>query len=204
MNVSDKLMIILILGVIVMFLIVPTNRSNKTGQSVFISKETNAIANSSPISIKKFLVFDSDANITQRICYEEQALFTYNSTLMYAKYQGFYIPTTAELEAGYFPNLNYTKLIDQRVFLDFMLHNNNNASAPYIISKIYTKGNEVYWIFNQDTGNSNNNAINIKENITIATLSPQAVNGVIFLNGTALISPANPGIDNGKYIFQNC
>jgi len=123
---------------------------------------------------------------------------------MDVKYQGFYVPTIAELEAEYVPNSNYTNLIGQKVYLDFMLNNNNNVSAPYTISKIYTKGNEVYWIFNQDTGISNNNAVNIKENITIQMLSPKMVNGVSLLNNTALISPVNPYIDNGTALFPNC
>jgi len=176
-------------------------------QNNFTNKEINAIENSHlPISINpaNAVFFGNFKSISQRLCGQEQALFTYNSTLMDVKYQDFYVPTIAELEAEYVSNSNYTNLIGQKVYLDFILNNNENVSAPYTISKIYTKGNEVYWIFNQDTGVSNNNAVNIKENITIGRLSPEMVNVVAFLNGTPLISPKNPYIDNGKFIAPNC
>jgi len=181
--------------------------NSTASQKAYVSNVIKAMENSSlPISINtaNTLVFGSFKNTSVIICEKEQALFTYNSTLMDVKYQDFYVPTIAELEAEYVPNSNYTNLIGQKVYLDFILNNNNNASAPYIINKIYAKGNEVYWIFNQDTGVSNENAVSFLKNITIQNLAPKGVNGVILLNGTPLISPRNPYIDNGNYIAPNC
>jgi len=182
------------------------NKTVLKAQITFVSNEVNAIESSSPIPINpaNILVFGIWKNTSVRICGQEQALFTYNSTLMDVKYQDFYVPTIAELEAEYVPNSNYTNLIGQKVYLDFILNNNENASAPYIINKIYAQGNEVYWIFNQSTGISNNNAVSFLKNITIQTLAPKGVNGVVFLNGTALISPNNPYIDNGNFIAPYC
>ena len=201
------LLIVLIIAIaIVVFYSKPVKSNNYAtkAQMEFVTQEANAIESSSPIPIKKVVVFGTGANVSQKICGQEQALFTYNSTLLDVKYQGFYVPTIAELEAEYFSNSNYTNLIGQKVILDFMLNNNKNVSAPYTISKIYEKGNEVYWIFNQNTGVSNNNAVSITENITIGMLSPEMVNGVIFPNGTAFIAPMNPYIDNGNFIAPNC
>jgi hypothetical protein len=202
---------ILVIVIAIGFVIQTINKSSVNSNSIimkaqhkFTSSETNAIENSHlPITINpaNTLVFGSWKNTSVRICGQQQSLFGYNSTLMDVKYQGFYVPTIAELEAEYVPNSNYTNLIGQKVYLDFILNNNNNASAPYIINKIYAKGNEVYWIFNQDTGVSNENAVSIKENITIQMLSPKMVNGVIFLNGTPLISPMNPYIN---FTSPNC
>jgi len=204
---------ILVIVVAVGFVIQTINGTGKTitnstsiGQKAYVSNVIKAIENSSiPITINpsNTLVFGSFKNTSVKICEKQQALFTYNSTLMDVKYQDFYVPTIAELEAEYIPNSNHTNLIGQKVYLDFILNNNNNASAPYIINEIYTKGNEVYWIFSQDTGVSNDNAVSIKENITIGRLSPEMVNGVVFLNGTPLISPRNPYINN-NYIAPNC
>ena len=218
MDVLEKIIvalgIILIIVVAIGFVIQNTNESSTSYNSIimkaqqnFTNKEISAIENSHlPFSINpaNTMFFGNFKSISQRLCGQEQALFTYNSTLMDVKYQDFYVPTIAELEAEYVPNSNYTNLIGQKVYLDFILNNNKNVSAPYIISKIYAKGNEVYWIFNQDTGISNNNAVNIKENITIGRLSPEMVNGVVLLNGTPIISPKNPYIDNGNFIVPNC
>jgi len=205
---------ILIIVIGIGYFVQTKNESSTNSNSIimkaqhnFTTAEINAIENSHlPITINpaNTLVFGTWKNTSVRICGQQQSLFSYNSTLMDVKYQDFYVPTIAELEAEYVPNSNYTNLIGQKVYLDFILNNNNNVSAPYIINKIYTKSNEVYWIFNQDIGVSNNNAVNIKENITIGRLSPEMVNGVVLLNGTPIISPKNPYIDNGNFIVPNC
>jgi len=193
--------------------IICENQTSITNNSIimkaqhnFTNKEINAIENSHlPFQINpaNTLVFGSWKNTSVRICGQQQALFTFNSSLMDVKYQDFYVPTIAELEAEYVPNSIYTNLIGQKVYLGFILNNNNNVSAPYIISKIYTKGNEVYWIFNQDTGVSNNNAVSFLKNITIQNLAPKGVNGIVLLNGTPVISPRNPYINN-NFTAPNC
>ena len=173
-------------------------------QHNFTNKEISAIENSHlPFAINpaNALFFGSWKNMSHMLCEKEQALFTFNSTLMEIKYQDFYIPTIAELEAEYSQNSNYTNLLGQEVYLSFITNNNENVSAPYTINKIYIKGNEVYWIFKQDTGISNDNAVSFLKNITIQNLSQKGVNGVIFLNGTPLISPLNPYI---HYTAPNC
>jgi len=173
-------------------------------QHNFTTAEIKAIENSHlPITINpaNAVFFGTWENMSHMLCAKEQALFTFNSSLMEIKYQNFYVPTIAELEAEYIPNSNHTNLIGQKVYLSFILNNNENVSAPYVISKIFTKGNEVYWIFSQDTGVSNENAVSFLKNITIQNLSQKGVNGATFLNGTPLIPPLNPYI---PYTAPNC
>jgi len=172
-------------------------------QHNFTTAEIKAIAQSSPIAINpaNAVFFGTWENMSHMLCEKEQALFTFNSSLMEIKYKDFYVPTIAELEAEYVPNSNHTNLIGQKVYLSFILNNNENVSAPYVISKIFTKGNKVYWIFKQDTGISNDNAVSFLKNITIQNLSQKGVNGVIFLNSTPLIPPLNPYI---PYTAPSC
>ena len=117
------------------------------------------------------------------------------------EYNGFYFPASlviiSNLQNSAFSDTN---LIGQKVYLDFISNNYKNASAPYIISKIYKKGNKVYWIFDQDTGISNESIILYSKNSTTLENSASQLNGVIFLNGISLLSPANMLIDKGKFI----
>jgi len=79
--------------------------------------------------------------------------------------------------------------------LDFITNNYKNASAPYIINKIYTKGNMFYWVLGQDTGISNESEILDNTSYSIAEISASQLNGISLLNHTGFISPKNPAID---------
>jgi len=117
------------------------------------------------------------------------------------EYNGIYFPVSlviiTNLKNSAFTNTN---LIGQKVYLSFITNNYKNGSAPYIITKIYTKGNKVYWIFKQDAVISNNSIVLYSKNSTTLENSASQLNGIIFLNGISLLSPANMFIDNGKFI----
>jgi len=174
-------------------------------QKNFTTAEIKAIASSSPISIKQVLVFGSWKNITQRICGQEQANFVENLSVYEIEYNGVYFPISATI-GDILQNSadTNTSLVGQKVYLDFITNNNKNASAPYIINKIYTKGNMFYWILGQDTGVSNSSAMTHIEILDNNDLSATELNGIIFSNESGLISPSNLGIDNGKYVSPNC
>jgi len=165
--------------------------------SKMLGMEANAIESSSPIQIKHWKVFGSGANITKNITYQEQAYFYDNLSNYEIEYNGIYFPVSITigglLENSIFANTN---LIGQKVYLDFITNNYKNASALYIINKIYTKGNMFYWVLGQDTGISNSSAIPDNTSYSIAEISASQLNGIEFLNNTAFISPTNPLIIN--------
>jgi len=174
-------------------------------QHNFANKEINAIAQSSPIQINpaNTLVFGSWKNTSVRICGQQQAYFSVeNSSNLYVLNNGFYVPTYEVVKAlgNYNPNL-----VGQKVYLDFIDVVNKtyseNTSAPYIVKTEKIEGNEVVWNLTFD--GSINNAINPSSPTELfKTIS--WLNGVILLNGTPIISPKNPYIDNGNFIVPNC
>jgi len=167
------------------------------GQKAFVSNEIKAIESSSPIPIKQVAVFGSNANITKNITYQQQALFYDNLSVYEIEYNGIYFPVSITigdlLKNSTFTN---TSLVGQKVYLSFITNNYKNASALYTINKIYTKGNMFYWILGQDTGISNKSEILDNTSYSIAEFSASQLNGVVFLNNTAFISPTNPLIIN--------
>jgi len=178
------------------------NKTVSKAQITFVSNEVNAIESSSPIPINpaNILVFGSWKNTKQKICGQEQAYFeTLNPSQLNVLYTGFYVPIYLNVKAlgNSAPNL-----IGQKVYLDFIANNNENISAPYIVKTEVIKNNEEFWNFTFD-GNTNN-AINSMLNLTTANITTAQLNGVVLLNGTTLISPVNPDIDNGNFITPYC
>ena len=175
-------------------------------QHNFANKEINAIAQSSPIQINpaNTMFFGSFKNISQRLCGQLQANFVDNLSVYEIEYNGIYFPISATigdiLQNSVSTNTN---LIGEKVYLSFII-TKNSSSAPYIINKIYTKGNMFYWVLGQDTGISNSSAVLWTKNSTTLENSASQLNGIEFLNGTPIISPKNPGIDNGNFIVPNC
>jgi len=197
---------IVILGIILVILLVGMFLQNINGNGKHITNSTstkilnmeaNAIESSSPIQIKHWKVFGSNANITKNITYQQQALFYDNLSNYKIDYNGIYFSISATI-GGLLENSTFTNtsLVDKKVYLDFITNNYKNASALYTINKIYTKGNMFYWILGQDTGISNNSAVLYNKNSTTLENSASQLNGVIFLNGTTFISPTNPLIIN--------
>jgi len=164
-------------------------------QTAIVSNEIKAIESSSPITIEHWAVFGSGANITKNITYQEQAYFYDNLSNYEIEYNGVYFPISITI-GGLLENSTFTNtsLIGQKVYLDFITNNYKNASAIYIIDKIYTKENMFYWILGQDTGISNESAVLWTKNSTTIENSASQLNGVEFLNKTGFISPANPVI----------
>jgi len=163
--------------------------------SKILSMEANAIESSSPIPIEHWKVFGSGANITEKPTYEEQAYFYDNLSNYEIEYNGIYFPVSATI-GGFLENSAFTNasLIGQKVYLNFITNNYKNASALYIINKIYTKGNMFYWILGQDTGISNSSAIPDNTSYSIAENSASELNGIEFSNQTEFLSPKNPAI----------
>ena len=175
-------------------------------QQNFTTHEINAIEGSHlPFQINpaNTLVFGNWKNTSQRICGQQQAYFSVeNSSNLYVLNNGFYVPTYEVVKAlgNYNPNL-----VGQKVYLDFIDVVNKtyseNTSAPYIVKTEKIEGNEVVWNLTFD--GSINNAINPSSPTELfKTIS--WLNGVILLNGTPIISPKNPYIDNGNFIVPNC
>jgi len=160
----------------------------------FLSKEIQAIKMSSPIPINRVLVFGNGMYIFHLISYQEQAYFYDNLSNYEIEYNGIYFPISATigdiLQNSVSTNTN---LIGEKVYLSFII-TKNSSSAPYIINKIYTKGNMFYWILGQDTGISNSSAVLWTKNSTTLENSASQLNGIEFLNKTGFISPANPAI----------
>jgi len=164
----------------------------------FISQEVYAIKTSTPVSINKVLIFGNGMSIFHLISGQQQAYFVDNLSKYEIEYNGFYFPVSITI--GDLQNsATETNLIGQKVYLSFII-TKNSSFAPYIINKIYTKGNMFYWFLGQDTGISNNSAVLWTKNSTTLENSASQLNGIIFLNETPLISPMNPEIDNGNFI----
>ena len=183
-----------------------TNNYNSTimkEQHNFTNKEISAIENSHlPFQINpaNTLVFGSFKNTSVRICGQEQAYFEIlNPSQLNVLYDGYYVPIYQIVKAygNYNPNL-----IGQKVYLNFITNNYENISAPYIVKSENIKNNVEYWNFTFD-GNTSN-AINSMLNTTTGNLTISWLNGIILLNGTPIISPKNPYIDNGNFIVPNC
>jgi len=199
---------ILLIVITIGFVIQTINKSSVNSNSIiikaqhkFTSSETNAIENSSiPITINpaNALVFGSWKNTSVRICGQEQANFSVeNSSNLYVLNNGFYVPTYEVVKALGNSNPN---LISKKVYLSFIDANMKpsiNTSALYIIKSENIESNEVIWKMSFD-GNISN-AIN-PNNATELSKTISWLNGVILLNGTSIISPRNPYIDNGKFI----
>jgi len=173
-------------------------------QHNFTTAEIKAMENSSlPISINpaNTLVFGSFKNTSVRICGQQQAYFVDNLSNYEIEYNGFYFPVSITI--GDLQNsATETNLIGQKVYLSFII-TKNSSFAPYIINKIYTKGNMFYWFLGQDTGISNNSAVLWTKNSTTLENSASQLNGIIFLNGSPLIPPKNPALHN-NFIAPNC
>jgi len=200
------LFILLLIVVAIGFVIQTINKSSVNSNSIimkaqhkFTSSETNAIENSHiPITINpaNTLVFGSFKNTSVRICEKEQADFEIlNPSQLNVLYNGFYFPTYQLVKSlgNSVPNL-----IGQKVYLNFITNNNKNISALYIVKSEVIKNYEEYWNFTFD--GSTNNAINSMLNPVTAKITISWLNGVILLNGTPILSPKNPDIDNGKFI----
>jgi len=175
------------------------NKIASNGQIVFVTNETKAIESSSPIPLTKFLVFGTGSTIQNTTQTEFNNMFynfyTQGTSNLSVLYDGFYVPTYGILKETYYKSNSTSigdyipSLIGQKVYLNFMAINNKNVSVPYIIKSEKIKGNQVVWNITFD-GNINNTTTTLYNN-TIACL-----NGIIFLNHTALISPSNPCIIN--------
>ena len=175
------------------------NKTASNEQIVFVTNETKAIESSSPIPITKFLVFGTGSNI-QNITDTEFANMFYNFSTqgtpnLSVLYDGFYVPTYQIIKETYYKSNSTSigdympSLIEQKVYLNFIAINNKNISAPYIVKSEIIQGNDV--ILNLTYDGIVTNTTKIFYNNTIDCL-----NGIIFLNHTALISPVNPCIVN--------
>jgi len=218
MDVLEKIIVGLAIALIIVvaigFVIQNTNESSASYNSIimkaqqnFTTHEIKAIENSHlPFSINpaNAMFFGNFKNTSQRLCGQLQANFVDNLSVYEIKYNGIYFPISATigdiLQNSVSTNTN---LIGEKVYLSFII-TKNSSSAPYIINKIYTKGNMFYWILGQDTGISNSSAVLWTKNSTTLENSASQLNGIEFLNGTPIISPKNPGIDNGNFIVPNC
>jgi len=168
--------------------------------SKMLGMEANAINSSSPVPIKQFFIFGEGTTI-QNTTNTEFANMFYNFSLQKTSYlyvlnNGFYVPTYEVIEETYYKANSSSmgdylpSLIGKKVYLDFIDAINKtyseNTSAPYIIKTENIQGNEVIWNLTYD-GNINN-AINPNNSTTLSkTIS--WLNGIIFTNGTALLSP---------------
>jgi len=184
-----------------------TNRISPT-ISKMLGMEANAIENSSPIPIKQVFVFGAGTTIENLTNNEYNNMF-YNfsvqkSSYLYVYSNGFYVPTYEVIEESYYKGNSTSigdyipSLIGQKVYLSFIDVINKtyseNTSAPCIVKSEKIEGNEVIWNMSFD-GNVSN-AITSNVSYSIAKLIVSCLNGIIFLNHTALISPSNPCIIN--------
>jgi len=176
-----------------------TNHISKS-TSKMLGMEANAIESSSPIPIKQAFVFGAGTTI-ENLTNDEYNNMYYNfsvqkSSYLYVYNNGFYVPTYEVIEETYY-KANSTSigdympsLLGQKVYLDFIDAINKtyteNTSAPYIVKSENIEGNEVIWNLTFD-GNIDN-AIN-PNNETELSKTISWLNGIIFTNGTALISP---------------
>ena len=110
-------------------------------------------------------------------------------------YNNSYIPTYQLLSALVYKNSTYTNvmtyLVDKKVDLDFIVSNNKNVYAPYIVKSVKVVGSRVYYNFTQDTG-LNEKPINISssKNFTWAMLENATQNLIgIYYNKTEIIIP---------------
>jgi len=170
-----------------------------------LTLEANAINSSSPIPIKQFFIFGQGTTIENTSQSEFNKMF-YNFSLQKTSYlyvysNGFYVPTYEVIEETYYKSNSASmgdyipSLIGQKVSLNFIDVINStfskNTSAYYIIKNEDIQGNHVIWNLTFD--GSISNAIN-PNNATELSKTISWLNGVVFANGTALISPRNPYI----------
>ena len=213
MDVLEKIIvalgIVLIIVVAIGFVIQNTNKNSSIGNQKIngtivkeLTMEANAINSSSPIPIKQVFVFGAGTTIENTTNSEFNKMY-YNFSLQKTSYlyilnNGFYVPTYEVIQENYY-KANSTSigdympsLIGQKVYLGFIDVINKtyseNSSAPYIVKSENIKNNEVIWNLTYD-GNTSN-AIN-PNNVTELSKTISWLNGIIFTNGTALISPRN-------------
>ena len=170
-------------------------------QHNFTTAEIKAIAQSSPITINpaNAVFFGTWENMSHMLCAKEQDNFSLAGTSqLNVLYNGYYVPIYVNVQAlgNSAPNL-----IGQKVYLDFVINNNESISAfaPYIVKTEIIKNNIEYWNFTFDR--STNNAINSMLNLTTANITESYLNGIILSNHTPLISPLNPDI---PYTAPSC
>jgi hypothetical protein len=108
-------------------------------------------------------------------------------------YQGLYVPIYENISDVYTNNSSYFySLIGKVVHVEFSLSYNSSSpiiQVPYTVQSEKIIGNMVYWHLTQDTGISNNNAINLlKANDSVFNNTINYIIG-IYYNGTEIIFP---------------
>jgi len=165
-----------------------------------LTPEANAIKSSSPITITKVFVFGAGSTIENTTQSEFNNMF-YNFSVQKTSQlnvlsNDYYVPTYVVIEETYYKSTSTSigdympSLIGKKVYLSFIDANMKppqNISAPYIVKSENIQGNEVIWnmSFDGDTSNATE---------TLYNTTYSWINGIIFLNHTALISPRNPYI----------
>jgi len=168
----------------------------------FLILESKAISSSSPIPIKNVFVFGAGTTIQNLTNSEFNNMYDnfslQKTSQLNVLSNGFYVPTYVVIEETYYKSNSTSigdylpSLIGQKVYLSFIdanMHPNKNFSASYIVKSENIEGDEVIWNMSFD-----GNMSNATETLYNTTYS--WINGIIFLNHTALISPVNPYLMN--------
>ena len=112
-------------------------------------------------------------------------------------YHGLYVPIYTNISEVYINNSSYFhSLIGKVVYIEFSLSYNSSSpiiQVPYTVQseKIINSsvaGPMVYWHLTQATGISNNNAVNIDNNLTLVKESVTYPIG-IYYNGKEILFP---------------
>ena len=182
-----------------------TNHISSTISKI-LGMEANAINSSSPIPIKQVFIFGAGTTI-ENLTNNEYNNMYYNFSLqgtseLAVLQKGTYFPIYVIIKETYYKSNStsigdyFPSLIGQKVYLNSMDTNvkpYQNVSAIYIVKTETIQGNQVIWNLTFD-GNISN-AINVNEGTEVYNVA-SCLNGIIFLNHTALISPSNPCIIN--------
>ena len=162
------------------------NYSSQYKVAVNITKKYNE-------PIKHLILFTGNSSNKQTEYMNQYLFSTQGTSLNVIDYRGLYVPIYENISDMYVSDSSYfSSLIGKVVYVEFSLSYNNSSpiiQVPYTVQSEKVKGSYVYWHLTQDTGISNNGAINLlKANNSVFNNTINYIIG-IYYNGTEILFP---------------
>lgn len=146
--------------------------------------------------IKHLVPFTGNSSSTSKETYNQEMFSTQGTTPISVEYDNVYIPIYINISDVYVNSSSYfSYLIGKTVYVQSVVvyEHNLTIQVPYTVQseKIINSsvaGPMVYWHLTQATGISNNNAVNIDNNLTLVKESVTYPIG-IYYNGKEILFP---------------
>ena len=166
-----------------------SNYSSQYKVAVNITKKYNE-------PIKHLVPFTGNSSSTSKETYNQEMFSTQGTTPISVEYDNVYIPIYINISDVYVNSSSYfSYLIGKTVYVQSVAvyEHNLTIQVPYTVQseKIINSsvaGPMVYWHLTQATGISNNNAVNIDNNLTLVKESVTYPIG-IYYNGKEILFP---------------